>query len=95
MIKYSYNGREYDIIPLSEMKVDVVYEGFCRNASYALWNGERFIHLRTKWTATFLEDISHPENEEHYDVFMVQKVAEECDDVTLLLERIEKRNNGR
>lgn len=47
------------------------YAGTCRNASVARWDGkkETFTHWRTKFGATFLEEIKHPEDEFHYDVF--------------------------
>ena len=79
MIEYEYNGRLRMIIPLAEMETGVYYAGDCRNATHAYWNGLRFIHLRTKWGDTFLEGIEHPENEQRYDVFLVDRPADHTD----------------
>lgn len=78
-IDYEYNGNIRRILPVDLMERDVVYKGQCRNAKYAYWNGVKFIHLRTKWSETFLEGIHHPENEHHYDVFLVEGKADEDD----------------
>ena len=50
------------------------YKGRCRNANEARWNAERecFIHWRTKFNTTFLEEIKHPEDEKTFDVFVVE-----------------------
>lgn len=54
------------------------YTGRCRNASVARWNGElgKFIHWRHKFGHKFLEEICHPEDEQYYDVFVVEAVCE-------------------
>lgn len=51
------------------------YVGHCRNASEARWdeNKQCFIHWRTKFGSKFLEEIKHPEDEKHFDVFVVEK----------------------
>lgn len=51
------------------------YKGRCRNASEARWNAERgcFVHWRTKFSHVFLEEIRHPEDEKHFDVFVVEE----------------------
>lgn len=56
------------------------YRGRCRNAAEARWNAEKqvFVHWRTKWGDKFLETIKHPEDELHFDVFVVEC---ECDPV--------------
>lgn len=55
------------------------YVGRCRNASLARWDGNRevFVHWRTKFMDTFLEDIKCPEDDKLYDVFVVQRLAEQ------------------
>lgn len=58
------------MIEKKDLKVGSYYVGSCRNASYARWNGKVFIHWRTKWRATFLEEICHPDDEKHFDVFI-------------------------
>ncbi len=63
-------------------KADLVhgeyYRGRCRNASIARWNAERqrFVHWRTKWSDTFTEEICHPDDEEYFDVFVVEAPCE-------------------
>ena len=54
------------------------YKGKCRNASIARWDAsrERFVHWRTKWGSKFTEEICHPEDEKHFDVFVVEEVCE-------------------
>ena len=54
------------------------YTGRCRNASEARWNADRevFVHWRTKFTSTFLEEIKHPEDDEFFDVFVVEQILE-------------------
>ena len=54
------------------------YKGQCRNASIARWDGskERFVHWRTKFGHTFLEEICHPEDDQIYDVFVVEHMIE-------------------
>lgn len=53
----------------------VYYKGRCRNATIARWDGERevFVHWRKKFNNTFLETIKHPEDEQHFDVFVVEE----------------------
>lgn len=81
MNECEYNGIMRKIIPLAEMETGVIYKGQCRNATYAHWNGRKFVHQRTKFFDTFLEDIDHPENElnPRVDIFVVEKVADEND----------------
>lgn len=51
------------------------YKGQCRNATEARWNENlgRFVHWRTKFGQTFLEEICHPEDEKRFDVFVVEE----------------------
>jgi len=89
LIDYEYNGKTRKIMPLTEMEKGVVYRGNCRNARYAYWTGTQFVHLRTKFGSTFIEGINHPENEYHFDVFLVEEKADETDpDVIELLDAI-------
>lgn len=50
------------------------YSGSCRNASEARWNAkiQKFVHWRSKFAHTFLEEICHPEDEQNFDVFVVE-----------------------
>lgn len=54
------------------------YKGHCRNAEEARWNERNgcFVHWRTKFGQTFLEEIKHPEDEQYYDVFVVEEILE-------------------
>ncbi len=54
------------------------YKGTCRNAEIARWDGKKqhFVHWRTKFGQTFLEEIKHPEDEQYYDVFVVEGIIE-------------------
>jgi hypothetical protein len=52
------------------------YFGICRNARTARWDGEKFIHWRTKFGERFLEEIRCPEDENHYDVFFAYKLVD-------------------
>ena len=47
------------------------YQGRCRNSSIARWNAEtnRFMYWRSKFGMRFLEEIYHPDDDPHYDVF--------------------------
>ena len=56
-------------IPKEELEKGETYIGNCRNASYARWNGEMFLHWRNKFGQTFLEGICCPEDDKIYDVF--------------------------
>lgn len=64
------------VIPKSELIHGFYYEGRCRNARIARWHGERkvFLHWRVKFGYRFIEAISCPEDESHYDVFVAERV---------------------
>ena len=55
----------------ADLKHGAYYEGHCRNAQVARWNAEKtvFVHWRTKFNDTFLEEIRHPDDDKVYDVF--------------------------
>ena len=63
-------------IPINELEKDVWYEGTCRNASKAIWNGEKFLYERTKFGDTFFEEINHFQEDDGYDVFVPLKKIE-------------------
>lgn len=74
--------RNYEpIIPKKELIDGSYYYGDCRNASVARWDGQRevFVYWRSKFGDTFLEDIKCPEDDEVYDVFIAERIAEEDD----------------
>jgi len=57
-------------IPKEELIVGETYIGDCRNASEAVWNGERFTYMRTKFGYTYPEDINHFQDDDGYDLFV-------------------------
>lgn len=48
------------------------YAGRCRNARIARWHAgvQAFVYMREKFGHRFPEEIRHPEDERHYDVFL-------------------------
>lgn len=65
-------------IAKKDLKHGVYYRGRCRNAQIARWNAEdeTFYHWRTKFGSKYIEAIKHPEDEQHYDVFVVEAECE-------------------
>ena len=61
-------------IPKEELIVGETYIGSCRNASEAIWNGENFTYMRTKFGYTYAEDINHFQDDDGYDVFVPLKL---------------------
>jgi hypothetical protein len=57
-------------IPKDELIVGKTYIGDCRNASEAVWNGDVFTYMRTKFGTTYPEDINHFQDDDGYDVFV-------------------------
>jgi hypothetical protein len=80
-IKKLVEARKNQYVP-SIKKEDLVhgayYAGKCRNATVARWDATRgkFVHWRTKFSHTFLETISCPEDEPRYDVFVTRSILE-------------------
>lgn len=64
-------------IPKEELIVGETYIGSCRNAREAVWNGERFTYMRTKFGYTYPEDINHFQDDDGYDVFVPIKEIED------------------
>jgi len=54
------------------------YKGRCRNANIARWNADtqRFVHWRTKFKFEYTEEICHPDDDDHFDVFVVEALCE-------------------
>lgn len=46
------------------------YDGICRNAESALWDGKKFLYNRYKFGYWYLEEINHFEDDDGYDVFV-------------------------
>lgn len=58
------------MIPKKDLVIGATYQGYCRNASEAVWNGKKFMYMREKFGSRFEEDIEHPEDDCGYDVFV-------------------------
>jgi hypothetical protein len=63
-------------IPKEELVAGETYIGDCRNASEAVWNGERFTYMRTKFGTTYPEDINHFQDDDGFDLFVPIKLKE-------------------
>jgi hypothetical protein len=63
------------IIQKKELRDGAYYRGTCRNASEARWDAVNnvFVHWRTKFGSTFLEEIRCPEDDKNFDVFIAEK----------------------
>lgn len=59
--------REY--IPKDKFVVGKYYEGGCRNARVARWNGTVFIYWREKFGCVLAEAINCPEDDIGFDLF--------------------------
>lgn len=65
------------VIPKDRLEDGAYYFGKCRNASIARWNAAKgkFVHWRTKFGSTFLEEICCQEDDDVFDVFLpVRKI---------------------
>lgn len=57
-------------IPKNELIVGRTYKGSCRNASEAVWLGDKFEYQRYKFGDTFPEKINHFEDDNGFDLFI-------------------------
>lgn len=55
------------------------YAGRCRNVRIARWHAgaQVFVYIREKFGHRFPEEIRHPEDERHYDVFLAVEALED------------------
>jgi hypothetical protein len=60
------------MIPKADLVDGAWYVGRCRNAVVAQWcaKGQCFYYIRRKFGERFIEDIRHPDDDRHYDVFI-------------------------
>lgn len=63
-------------IPKDQLEVGAAYYGDCRNASEAVWDGEKFTYQRYKFGFTFPEKINHFQDDDGYDLFVPIKKIE-------------------
>ena len=61
---------EWGAIPKSQLIIGKTYKGYCRNASEAIWLGDKFEYQRYKFGDTFPEKINHFEDDNGYDLFV-------------------------
>lgn len=67
---HKWAEEHYRVIPKDELEIGKEYNGECRNASKAIWNGKKFIYQRYKFGSTYSEEINHYEDDDGYDVFV-------------------------
>ena len=63
-------------IPKENLVPGETYIGSCRNATEAVWDGERFTYQRTKFGSTYPEKINHFQDDDGYDVFVPIRIKE-------------------
>ena len=61
---------KWGAIPKSQLIVGKTYKGYCRNASEAIWLGDKFEYDRYKFGITYKETINHFEDDNGYDLFV-------------------------
>lgn len=61
-------------IPKDKLIVGKTYIGDCRNATEAVWDGEKFTYMRTKLGSTYPETINHFQDDDGYDLFVPLKI---------------------
>lgn len=64
------------VLPKESLIPNETYIGKCRNASEAVWNGEKFCYQRTKFGNTFLETINHFQDDNGFDLFLPIAIKE-------------------
>ena len=64
-------------IPKDKLIVGKTYIGDCRNAREAVWDGEKFTYMRTKFGSTYSETINHFQDDDGYDLFVPLKIKDE------------------
>ena len=65
---------QVEVIYKKDLVEGQTYEGECRNADHAIWNGTRFVYDRYKFGSTYKEEINHFEDDNGYDVFVPMKI---------------------
>lgn len=64
-------------IPKDKLIVGKTYIGDCRNVREAVWDGEKFTYMRTKFGSTYPETINHFQDDDGYDLFVPLKIKDE------------------
>lgn len=63
-------------ISKEQLEIGIKYEGKCRNATVAIWNGENFDYKRYKFGMWFDDKINHFQDDNGYDLFVPLKKIE-------------------
>lgn len=63
-------------IPKDKLVKGKTYIGTCRNATEAIWLGDKFEYIRYKFGYTYPEKINHFQDDDGYDVFVPLKEKE-------------------
>ena len=53
-----------------DLKPGIKYLGECRNSETAIWKGDEFEYIRTKFGYSYPETINHFEDDDGYDLFV-------------------------
>lgn len=72
--RYGVPVEKVKAIPKNELEVGTIYQGHCRNADDARWNGKKFVYERYKFGYVYDEEINHYEDDDGYDVFVPMKI---------------------
>ncbi len=65
------------MIRKEDLIIGVSYDGDCRNASEAVWQGDHFVYMRSKYGMVFEDTIKYPTDEPYHDVFIPWSVSNE------------------
>ena len=80
MYEFDWMGHKNQCIAKEELVDGAYYRGKSRNAELDLarWDAkkEHFVYVREKFGSIFTEPISHPQDEQHFDVFRVKELVE-------------------
>lgn len=63
-------------IPKNQLIPGKTYLGACRNAEKAVWTGNNFLYKRTKFGATYDEEINHFQDDDGNDLFVPLKIVD-------------------
>lgn len=63
-------------IPKKDLIIGREYLGSCRNANKAVWNGQQFEYIRSKYGYTYMETINHFEDDDSFDLFVPIKMLD-------------------
>ena len=81
------------LVPKASFIDGAYYKGSCRNASIAKWDAKknRFVYVRTKFGARFIDEIECAEDDLGYDIFLPTQQSKPTEDQSVW-ETIHKEN---